>query len=240
MRLDLTADREEDITVPRDEEAQWGTVHTAKTWLAHPKTLRLTTRPRPARNSEGSRPRVFNRISRSCQMPSIVFSVQRDIEDLAKTMVNDSLLPLFRQLHPEKSGWDLSLVNLCATNMAIAGTESKDGIGRDIGRMFRQQDDVLKDWRIVDTDMVPPHRPRSPEADSIKDTDTQQQLDTLDCSPWNGPEDTYEAMQDSNTVNNAWYNEAESAAPGEACTICGVMMPLFAVAAHQRFHSLSD
>ena len=239
MRFDLTTDKE-DITVSPDEEAQQGTGDTTMSWLAHPKTLRLTTRPRPPRDSDGSRPRVFSRISRSCQMPSIVFSVRRDIEDLAKTIVNDYLLPLFRQLHPEKSGWDLSLVNLCATNMAIAGTESKDGIGRDIGRMFRQQDDVLKEWKIVDADVVPPDEPESPDTHSHRDANTQQQPDTLDCSPWNGPEDTYEAMQDSSTVDIAWHSEAEAAAPGYLCMICGVTMPLFAMAAHQRFHSLPD
>lgn len=239
MRLDLTADRE-DITVPRDDEAQRGKTDTTKSWLAHPKTLRLTTRPRPPRDPDGSRPRVFSRISRSCQMPLIVFSVRRDIEDLAKAIVNDSLLPLFHQLHPEKSGWNLSLVNLCATNMAVASTESKDGIGRDIGRMFRQQDEVLKGWKILDADVVPPHRPEGSDTHSSRDANVQQQPDTLDCSPWNGPEDTYEAMQDSNTVDDTWYSEAEAAAPVEVCKICGVAMPLFAMAAHQRFHSLPD
>ena len=240
MRLDLTADREEDITVPRDEEAQQGSGETTKSWLAHPKTLRLTTRPRPPRDSDGNRLRVFNRISRSCQMPSIVFSVRRDIEDLATTIVNDSLLPLFRQLHPEKSGWDLSLVNLCATNMAIAGTESKDGIGRDIGRMFRQQDDVLKEWKVEDVDVMPPQKLESPDTYSSRDVNPQQQAEKLNCSPWNGPEDTYESTQDSRTVDDAWYSEAEAAAPGDVCTTCGVTMPLFAMAAHQRFHSLPD
>ena len=240
MRLDLTADREEDITVPQDEEAQRGRGEITKSWLAHPKTLRLTTRPRPPRDLDGNRLRMFNRISRSCQMPSIVFSVRRDIEDLAKTLVNDSLLPLFRQLHPEKSGWDLSLVNLCATNMAIAGTESKDAIGRDIGRIFRQQDDVLKEWKVIDEDVVLPQKPESPETHSIGDANPQQQAEKLDCSPWNGPEDTYEATQDSNTVDDAWHSEAEAAASGDVCTICGVTMPLFAMAAHQRFHSLPD
>ena len=111
MRLDLTADGEDDVPITGSEQDQRQTVGLSRHWLAHPRNLRLTTRPRPPRNPDGSRPTMFNRISRSCSMPSIVFSFSYDVDILAEKIVNDSLFPLFRKLHPEKSGWDLSLVS---------------------------------------------------------------------------------------------------------------------------------
>ncbi|KAL5118234.1 hypothetical protein ACEQ8H_003906 [Pleosporales sp. CAS-2024a] len=56
-----------------------------KRWLAHPKTIRLTTRPRPrpAQNPDGSRNHSFARRSRCAPMPSFVF----DFKDTAEAIV---------------------------------------------------------------------------------------------------------------------------------------------------------
>ena len=241
MRLDLTASAEEDMTVLDDEETQQGNIDTSRYWVAHPKTLRLTTRPRPPRNLDGSRPRMFNRISKSCSMPSQVFSLSRDVEVIATTLINDSLLPLFRQLHPEKSGWDLSLVNLCATNMAMTGTGSKDGVGRDIGRMFKRQDNILREWKVVDEDVAPPHLFQGLDEQSSVEVASHQRPDYLKNIPSNGSEDVYQGTQESSAADDdAWNSETEMDAFGEACTVCGAMMPSFAMAAHQRFHTLPD
>jgi DNA polymerase iota len=123
----------------------------AKRWLAHPKTIRLSTRPRPAQNPDGSRNRSFARISKSAPMPNFVFNLKESVETLVERLVTETLLPLFRRLHPEKSGWNLSLVNIAAANMADAARD-KGGVGRDIAKMFRQQDGVLKQWRVEETD----------------------------------------------------------------------------------------
>jgi len=49
-------------------------------------------------------------------------------------------LALFRRLHPEKSGWNLSLLNIAVTNMVdIAGDRKQN---RDIGSMFQKQESV--------------------------------------------------------------------------------------------------
>ncbi|KAM0719728.1 hypothetical protein Q7P37_003861 [Cladosporium fusiforme] len=121
-----------------------------KKWLAHPKTLRLTTRPRQALLPDGTRPRSFKRISHSAPLPNFVFSLTETIESLADKLVKESLITMFRKIHPEKAGWNLSLVNLAVTNMAETAGNSKTANGRDISNMFKRQEDVLKGFRVTD------------------------------------------------------------------------------------------
>ncbi|KAF2089843.1 DNA/RNA polymerase, partial [Saccharata proteae CBS 121410] len=106
----------------------------APTFLARPRTLRLTTRPRPPPLPTGVRPRSFARISRSAPLPAFVFSLTDSIDILAKRLVTEALLPLFRKLHPERD-WDLSLVNVCMTNMDVV---SGRGRGRGLGDWIRR------------------------------------------------------------------------------------------------------
>ncbi|KAI4613484.1 uncharacterized protein J4E87_009785 [Alternaria ethzedia] len=126
-----------------------------KRWLAHPKTLRLSTRPRAPQNPDGTRNRSFARISKSGPMPTFVFSLKdnNDVDAVVEKLLSETLLPLFRKLHPERKGWNLSLVNVAATNMADAARE-RGGVGRDIGKMFRRQDEVLRQWRVDDEEVV--------------------------------------------------------------------------------------
>ena len=238
MRLDLMADVEED-PVLSDEVPSSEVLNTSKRWSAHPRILRLTTRPRPPRNPDGSRPRMFNRISKSCTMPSIIFSHKQNIESIAEKVVNSSLLPLFRQLHPEESGWDLSLVNLCAANMVFVGTDSKDGAGRDIGRMFRRQDDVLREWKLDNID-VTSLQPRDLTKNVSEISEPEQSHDRDIGSPRHGSEDIDRSTQDSGVTDDVWNSEGETADLGQACPVCEAHMPHFVVAAHQRFHSLPD
>ncbi|KAI4908542.1 hypothetical protein J4E85_011710 [Alternaria conjuncta] len=126
-----------------------------KRWLAHPKTLRLSTRPRAPQNPDGTRNRSFARISKSGPMPTFVFSLKdsnNTMDAVVEKLLSETLLPLFRKLHPEKKGWNLSLVNVAATNMADAARE-RGGVGRDIGKMFRRQDEVLRQWRVDDEEV---------------------------------------------------------------------------------------
>ncbi|KAH7399130.1 hypothetical protein DE146DRAFT_756106 [Phaeosphaeria sp. MPI-PUGE-AT-0046c] len=122
-----------------------------KRWLAHPKTLRLSTRPRPPQNPNGARNRSFARISKSTSLPRFALSLKDSVDAVVERLVQETLLPLFRRLHSEKSGWNLSLVNVAVTNM-MEGASEKGGVGRDIGKMFRRQDEVLREWRLVDDD----------------------------------------------------------------------------------------
>ena len=263
MRLDLT-EPENDVDLPPkdveiDADAADGVPDTpsARRWLAHPRTLRLSTRPRPPLNPDGTRPRTFNRISRSSPMPSFIFSLDEAIEHLAEQLVNEALMPAFRRLHPETSGWNLSLVNIAATNMVETGTDAKNGVGRDIGRMFKRQEDVLADWKVRDLDE--PHQ--TDECCSVSDSsaqmvhqrkgnlsenDGQAKLEYCNdfcsmpagCST--GSEDNLVSTQESYSLDAAWASDDEPLDDGNQCRFCGAKMPEFAMVAHERFHVLAD
>lgn len=141
MRVDLAED---------DDEADGA--DPGRRWLAHPRTIRLSTRPRPPPGPDGERSRTFHRISKSAPLPNFVFSLNEHGDALADKLVNETLIPLFRSLHQEKqvgSGWNLSLINIAVTNMVDTAFGSKDS-GRDIANMFRRQEEVLKDFRVVE------------------------------------------------------------------------------------------
>lgn len=151
MHMDLVEEDEEEIEIKEGSRTENKTM---RKWIAHPKTLRLSTRPRPPMNPDGTRPRTFNRISRSAPLPSFVFNLQCPIETLVTKLINESLLPMFRKLHPEKMGWNLSLVNVCVANMVEVAGDGKAGV-RDIGLMFKRQEHMLKEWRVVDRNVPP-------------------------------------------------------------------------------------
>ena len=243
MRLDLTSRPEDETKEDRldAEEEPLGDVASplALRWIAHPRTLRLSTRPRPPLNSDGTRSRNFARISKSGPMPTFIFNLSSSIDALSDKLLDDTLMPLFRKLHPEKSGWNLSLVNICATNMAMAASDAKDSAGRDISRMFKRQDEVLKDWKVEDVDMAPP----GDESEGAKRDTAIQSEDSLDIEttpPRDGFDHGSEELRPSTQESSlgVWDSEGEDADIGEVCKVCGAMIPAFAVIAHNRFHDL--
>ncbi len=188
-------------------------------WLVHPRTLRLSTRPRPALYPDGTRPRSFNRISRSIPMPTFAFSLTENYHALAERLVQDALVPVFKKLHPERSGWNLSLVNVAVTNMAETAADTRDSDGRDISRMFRKQDDVLKEWKIADVDVAPDmHEAKKGGLDDAVDIGSDSHA--TDPASWESDEEAEEIMQ--------------------VCNRCGISVPKFALLAHDRFHDLPD
>lgn len=250
MRLDLTAPLDDADMEPASEEEDHNIIQpvsatASRRWIAHPKALRLSTRPRSPLNPDGTRSRTFNRISKSGTMPTFVLNFSIAVDDLAERLVEEALMPLFRKLHPEKSGWNLSLVNVCATNMSVTASDGKDGVGRDIGRMFRRQEDVLKEWKVEDIDIAP-----SEDEDELKDW--QADMGGLDDASGNavhdqpldytalGSEDFGAFTQDSPNVDDGWDSEDGMHDPGETCKVCGAVMPPFAMPAHERFHALPD
>lgn len=196
MRVDLT--EEDDATSS-----------TNRHWLAHPRTIRLSTRPRSAQAPiTSSRARIFQRISRSAPLPNFIFGLSDSIDAIAERLVEDTLLPLFRKLHPEKQGWNLSLVNIAVTNMVETAGDNKSASGRNIGSMFRKQEDTLREWKVEDRD-VPPEESDSPMTDLSPSKD-----------------------------HDGWLSDEELDAEEElvSCPTCGGQMPPFAIAAHLRFH----
>ncbi|KAG6008208.1 hypothetical protein E4U21_004807 [Claviceps maximensis] len=121
----------------------------AQKWKARPRSLRLSVRSWPTDQGTTNSSQHFRRISRSGLLPSFVFDTHSGIDALAHRLVAESLLPLLRQLRGDKSGkWNLQLINVCAANMVICAGDESYGAGRDISTMFKNQDEVLKPFRL--------------------------------------------------------------------------------------------
>lgn len=240
MRMDLT---EEDETMEQVDTQDPGVSMATdkRKWMAHPKTLRLSTRPRPPRNSNGSRSRSFNRISRSTQVPSYMYDLSTSVDMLADKLVTECLMPLFRRLHPEKSGWDLSLLNVAVANLAETASDGKLASGRDIGKMFKNQERHLSAWRVPDEDVAPDKHPTNSDSEDVAMSTEAQPFNRYAGA---GSEDTMPLSQatQSSQSNLAWQDEDEDMeqALSSICPFCGAKMPYFAMPAHLRFHESED
>ncbi|KAI5202076.1 DNA/RNA polymerase [Aureobasidium subglaciale] len=194
-------------------------------WLAQPKTIRLSTRPRLPLNPDGTRTRSFKRISHSSALPSYTLSLTDTVDALAEKLVHETLIGMFRRLHPEKAGWNLSLVNLAVTNMAEAGGETRTANGRDIGSMFKRQESVHKEFTTyADDDTMPPTE--SAVQSGMEEHTSLGRIDRLDDEMAVDAED------------NSWVEEENEDA--ERCGVCGMSVPLFALPAHMRYHEVTD
>lgn len=237
-----------------------------KRWIARPRTLRLSTRPRPPIDpATNTRPRTFARISRSSPLPNFVFSLSAPLETLAERLVNEALLPLFRRLHPEKSGWNLSLVNVAVTNMADSAGDAKTSSGRDISAMFKKQKEVLDQWRVTSDDPMigvadGGHLPEaelshslataaSPSHSCSSEPSDAKSQHAAAAACRTGSEDLLVpgmSSQDSREADGVWIDEADGdvamdeTGAHSVCDMCGALMPAFAMAAHGRFHALEE
>lgn len=226
MRIDLVEDEEDEL----DSDGR-----PPRRWIAHPRTLRLTTRPRPAVNSDGTRPRTFHRISHSAALPTFVFQLTVSAGDLADKLVESTLTTMFRKLHPERNGWNLSLINIAVSNMAETAADTKTSGGRDIGRMFKRQNDVLKDFRITDFDR--PALAAEPTTPSL--VENSESSPGEDAVPRHVPEMGVSSPACTGAVD---WDEDDRSLPStqSECPICGMQVPSFASDAHMRFHALSE
>ncbi|KAK3397398.1 hypothetical protein B0T20DRAFT_441272 [Sordaria brevicollis] len=124
-------------------------------WMARPKTLRLTTRPRvDPKEGHGY---GYLRVSKSVPLPFYIFRIAGDDEEVivvkqvAERLVTETLLPMFHQLHSQLiskdekikgKGYSIGLLNVCVTNMDamdMSGSGDSRGGGRDIKDMFMRQ-----------------------------------------------------------------------------------------------------
>ena len=226
MRVDLCTDGKPNLDL---NEANKGILeartHETKRWLAHPRTLRLTTRSRPPLNPDGSRTRTFNRISKSCSMPSTVFNLDQNIDLLADRLVHETLIPLFRKLHPEKAGWNLSLMNICAASISPTADVAKDGTVQSISTMFKKQGSMLNQQSV----------PEEPTEASDDDRDALDRQGIIYSRASNN-----QHLLDTKQNQDAWIVDDEISSDGSMCDVCGAIMPPFALAAHHRFHMLSE
>ncbi|KAI0556061.1 hypothetical protein F4679DRAFT_16481 [Xylaria curta] len=248
MRVDLT---EVDLTPASDAAVP--------RWLAYPKTLRLSTRTKSkqtmAPSGTSSEVPNFSRSSRSAALPTFVFQIPSpSCEEIAERLVIESLLPLFRRLHPERGGGlNLALLNICVTNMVIVANETSNvpAPGRDIGRMFRTQEHKLREWTVYDTSPLPaPVVPASAGADNgVKacvEEDVQKDLFCGEEEEEPDEDITYHreiAMNCSSPLvddgdDDIWDEQEES--DSQRCQICGHALPAFAMPAHERFHAMDE
>ena len=201
-------------------------------WMAHPKVLRLSTRCRPPRDADGTRQRSFARTSLSAGLPSFVFDLAANVEDLARRLVEETVRPLFTRLHPQQSGWDLSLINLCAANIILAASDGKDAAGRDIADMFRKSSTHEISRATIDQQAVT----GAERHDLEHETEQQNWRASNQDTAYMGSEDGLLLSQKSQDDDGA-----EDGGPlGERCDVCGSLIPIFALLAHERFHAIED
>ncbi|KAI0131258.1 DNA/RNA polymerase [Daldinia grandis] len=249
MRVDLVVADDSD---PSDPASQQNSQQHLR-WAAYPKTLRLSTRARPKPNGTSTpTPEIFSRNSRSQPLPSFALNLKdASIEAVAERLASEALLPLFRRLHPERQGWNLALINVCVANMVMVAGPSETGCGtgagagagaaRDISRMFRTQEDKLREWTVYDTTPVAPVLDTTSSSTNV--------MDTVESIAQNEEKDTLDAMDglvegtepvvvllDSDV--DAW--EDEDGDESQRCHLCGHIIPIFAISAHERFHSIGD
>lgn len=243
MRTDLTEEADSEDDIQADQKKESCPVSRVR-WLARPRTLRLSTQPRPPPNRDGSHSHSFNRISRSAPVPHFIFNLDESVDALAERLVQDSLMSMFRKLHPEKSGWSLRLLNVAATNMVESAGEQKQSSGRDIGKMFRKQGAVLKDWKPPESDPVrsqldvqAPHDPPSEVSSETVAHMPPSHQNFVEAQPASS------TLCDSARDDGIWEeNESDDEVTifSDTCKLCGASIPQFAMAAHELYHTAPD
>ncbi|MCJ1251102.1 hypothetical protein MMC30_008333 [Trapelia coarctata] len=242
IRTDLTETDDNDSNSGLRDDGDATSADSPRKWRAHPRVLRLSTRPRLPLRPDGARARTSTRISRSGHMPTFVFNLKASVETLVDQLVDETLIPLFRKLHPEPLVWDLSLVNIAATHMMETAGDDRNAGGRDIGKMFKRQEDVLKEWKVKDEDIRPSHDNEVIQEDTGADIpmETDQIEALMNYHTGQGSEDSLLQTQTTIDTDDDWNSEDNGSVLGTTCEVCGSTMPAFAMGAHERFHIKPD
>jgi DNA polymerase iota len=202
---------------------------TAQKWIAHPRTIRLSTRPKTS-------PDDYNwaRASKSQPLPSFVFSPSTNSEDVVERLAAETLLPMFFKLNPEERGWNIGLINVCVTNMVLSGTDDGTGRGRDISVMFRRQKDVLRPWTV--------HEASPPPGEGQGDDAHEEGEGDIVLGRHPDPVEWIE--EDGNLMGEDGFaaeNRDGNVGDGlEKCPRCGHLIPIFALTAHGRYHTIGE
>ncbi|KAH8903976.1 impB/mucB/samB family protein [Coniochaeta sp. PMI_546] len=200
-----------------------------KRWLAHPKTIRLTTRP--YFRADSGKPYNYARVSRSQQLPNFVFSLASPREAVADKLVDEVLLPMLRRLNPATKDWNVGLLNVCVANMEVAAGENGGvGGGRDISAMFRRQEDVLRQFTVYDDD--------DDGGDGVDKVMADGAGDNVGVDPGHRNHVTVEEVEKNEEDSDAEPWEEDDRDGLECCSKCGHLIPRFALIAHERYHDL--
>lgn len=220
MRVDLTREQADADSLAHSMIATENRSEPPKRlikWLAHPKTLRLSTRPKTS--MADAKPYNWGRSSRSQALPTFVFNNNDDAATVEK-LVEATLLPMFFKINPEKSGWNIGMINICVANMILIASEKHmAGNGRNISYMFKRQEDVLRDFKVYAHD----------------ESATQDEEDTVEM--WDFRDESFQVDNIDSDVDSQPWDAQDGSQP---CPICGHYIPPFATAAHHRYHVLGD
>jgi DNA polymerase iota len=199
-------------------------------WVAHPKTIRLTTRPKTSPSD--AIPYNAGRTSRSQPMPNFIFSFSMLRDAIIEKLASEVLLPMFLKLNPAQRQWNIGLINICAANMVVTGNDDGLGSGRDISAMFRRQEDVLREWTVYSDDGVPQNQgqgsPPNVDGEGAISGDNAPAPNDADFGNQGAEEE-----EDSGTKTweeDGWHGT-------EHCHRCDLLIPAFALLAHQRYHA---
>ncbi|KAK6359443.1 hypothetical protein TWF696_000602 [Orbilia brochopaga] len=201
----------------------------SKRWQAFPKTLRISTRDRNTM-------KYGTRNSRSAPMPNFVFSLTTRIEETARRLAREALVPLLRKLHgpdvPGGNKYDLVLINIAAINMGSGETGAEGG---DVAAMFKRYNEVF------------------PEGDREKKRAFSETQEGEDGDvPQDGPDNAYiesekngeeDEMEDGFLSDDDEFSDGAASDEGSqevVCKNCHIRLPLFAIGAHERFHKSMD
>ncbi|KAE8373056.1 hypothetical protein BDV26DRAFT_272854 [Aspergillus bertholletiae] len=225
MRVDLT-EEDPDVVAPAADSQSLSRTTSNMRWVARPRTVRLSTRPRTPTSSEAQAHSV-SRISRSAPLPQYAFYLDVSIDALAEQLVQELVISMFRKLHPGKAGWNIRLLNIAVTNMVDSAGDRKQSSGRDIEKMFQKQDMGRRpDFAGSGTERPSPATgPAYVSLPSNNTSSSSQIIMGLDQHAYK-------------TCGDAWEDSDEDEnMPCVACSSCGAMIPHFALVAHEVYHS---
>ncbi|EPS44954.1 hypothetical protein H072_958 [Dactylellina haptotyla CBS 200.50] len=207
----------------------------SKKWQAFPKTLRISTRDRNTM-------KYGTRNSKSGPMPNFVFAINTRIEEIARRLAKEALVPLFRRLHgpdiPGGGKYDLALINIAATNMGGGETGTEGG---DVAAMFKRYSEVFPDgdWEkkrpLLETQLEESLLPGDDKEDenNISGLDIENDED----------EDDEDEIYDGFLSDDDGFSEGAASTEGSqevVCKNCHIRLPIFAIGAHERFHKNMD
>ncbi|KAJ6260284.1 hypothetical protein Dda_4509 [Drechslerella dactyloides] len=209
----------------------------SKRWQAFPKTLRISTRDRNTM-------KYGTRNSRSGPMPNFVFSLTTRIEETARKLAREALIPLLRKLHgpdvPGGNKYDLVLINIAAVNMGSGETGIEGG---DVAAMFKRYNEVFPDG---DRDKKRPFsETQEVDAEPLMQEGQPDDIGYIEKERWPEEKDN----EDEDEMEDGFLSDDEDFSDGAVsdegsqevvCKNCHIRLPLFAIGAHERFHKNMD
>jgi len=207
-------------------------------WLVRPRTIRLSTRPYAS--PLDNKPHNWARTSRSTSLPSFALSLIMPPEQIVEKLVSETLMPLFYKINPSPRGWNTGLINVCVTNM-VGGVNSGGARDRDIGAMFRRQDDAIKEFTSHDEVSGRGESGGNTLGRSIRrgvgdsETETVVAVAENEPGPAEGEENSFQS--DGGWDEQTGHNSSQDGG-AEKCPLCGHSIPMFALKAHRRFHNM--